>query len=123
LPLARDALILASELIFDMDYAGGFGKRRFSAGGWYGVKWFGMLGKEIFSKFVTGLFYGFGCDFNAETRRRRGAQRKRVFWAVTDLLDFYLVYFWLVRGIFDLLGTGFVGGRGIRGREETAVET
>ena len=27
LPLARDALILASELIFDLDYAGWVGKR------------------------------------------------------------------------------------------------
>jgi hypothetical protein len=32
---------------------------------------------------------------------------------MTDFVDFYLVYFDSVAGIFGLFGTDFVGGRGI----------
>jgi hypothetical protein len=84
LPLALDALILASELIVDLDYAGGFGRREVSGLVGFLVSVFESLGyglENLFHIFVTGFLEGVrGGVFNAEARRRRGTRRKRFGW-------------------------------------------
>jgi hypothetical protein len=52
LPLARDALILASELIFDLDYAGWVGKRGFSGIGGRGGYVFRGHGVRVWKRFL-----------------------------------------------------------------------